>query len=47
MFNLFKERMDERIDFAKRALEKGFNFNENDEMQLDRNKADWEKDFRN
>ncbi|MGA7721739.1 MAG: carboxy terminal-processing peptidase [Ignavibacteriaceae bacterium] len=44
MFNLFKERMNERIDFAERALEKGFNFNENDEMQLDRNKADWAKD---
>ena len=34
MFNLFKERMNERIDFAERALEKGFNFNENDEMQF-------------
>jgi carboxyl-terminal processing protease len=44
MFNVFKNRMNERIDFAERTLDKGFNFNENDEFQIDREKAAWAKD---
>jgi carboxyl-terminal processing protease len=44
IFNVFKNRMDERINYAERILDKGFNFNEKDEMQIDREKASWAKD---
>jgi carboxyl-terminal processing protease len=44
MFNVFKSRMNERIDYAERILDTGFNFNENDELQMDREKAVWAKD---
>ena len=36
--------MNERIDYAERVLDNGFNFNENDELQIDREKAPWAKD---
>ncbi|MDR3627706.1 MAG: carboxy terminal-processing peptidase [Ignavibacteriaceae bacterium] len=44
MFNVFRNRMNERINFAERILEKGFDFNGNDVLQFDREKASWAKD---
>ena len=44
MFNVFKNRMNERIDYAERILDKGFDFNENDELQIDRRQGVWAKD---
>jgi carboxyl-terminal processing protease len=44
MFTVFKNRMNERIDYAERVLDQGFNFNENDELKTDREKVPWPKD---
>ena len=44
MFNVFKDRINERIDYAEKILEKGFDFNRNEQFQVDREKAPWPKD---
>ena len=44
IFNVFRQRANERIDYAEKLLEKGFNFDIPDSIQIDRKKASWAAD---
>ncbi len=44
IFNVFRKRMNERIEYAKKLLEKGFDFTKNEDFMLDRENAPWPKD---
>ncbi len=44
IFNVFRKRVNQRIDYAEQLLNKKFNFNLNDSMLVNRDKAHWPKD---
>ncbi len=44
MFNVFRQRVNERLDYAEALLQKGFDFNKNESLTLDRDNAPWAKD---
>ena len=45
IYDIYKERVKERVDFVKKALETGkFNFETNHAIQIKRDKAPWPKD---
>jgi carboxyl-terminal processing protease len=45
IYDIYKERVKERVDFVKKALETGkFNFETNHTIQIKRDKAPWPKD---
>ncbi|HEY5994117.1 MAG TPA: carboxy terminal-processing peptidase [Gallionellaceae bacterium] len=43
MFNLYQQRMAERIEYARSLLGKGFDFKKNESYQLSRKNASWPK----
>jgi len=44
IFNVFRERANERIDYAEKLLNKGFDFNIPDSIEVDRKNATWSTD---
>ncbi len=44
IFNVFRERMNERINYAKKLLDKEFNFTKDEKFLIDRKDAPWPKD---
>ncbi len=44
IFNVFRKRANERIDYVERILNKGFNFDKADSIRIDRTDASWSKD---
>lgn len=46
IFNRYRERMAERIDFARGLLKKNFDFSKQESYELDRSKAAWPVDER-
>ena len=44
IFNTFRKRVNERIDYAESLLKGNFNFNKNDSLVLDRSKSPWISD---
>ncbi len=44
IFNIFKERLNDRINYSEQLLKKGFDFTKKEDFQLDRTKAPWIKD---
>ncbi len=44
IFNVFKERLNDRINYSEQLLKKGFDFNKQEDFQIDRTKAPWIKD---
>lgn len=44
IFNAYKGRVDERVQYIKKLLDKGFDFTEDEYVQLDRDKEPWPKD---
>ncbi len=44
LFNVFKERVNERIDYAEKLLDKSFDFSKDETFQIDRTDALWPKD---
>lgn len=44
IFNVFKDRVNERLNYSERILNKEFDFTKNEEFQLNRENAPWPKD---
>ncbi len=44
IFNVFKERLNNRIDYSEQLLKKGFDFNKKEDFRIDRTDAPWIKD---
>lgn len=44
IFNVFRQRVNERLDYAESLLKKGFDFNKSETLRLDRDKEPWAKD---
>jgi carboxyl-terminal processing protease len=44
IYNVFRERMNNRINYAEKLLDKGFDFTKNEYYQVDRDSAAWAKD---
>ena len=44
IFNVFRDRVNERIDFAENLLNKEFDFKKDEKMLVDRDDAPWPKD---
>ncbi len=44
IFNVFRKRMSERIEYAKKLLDKGFDFTKDEKFLIDRKNAPWSKD---
>ncbi len=44
IFNVFKERVNERLNYSERILNKGFDFNKDEDFQINREDAPWPKD---
>lgn len=44
IFNIFRDRMNDRLDYADSLLNKGFDFNKNEKYLVDRKNAPWIKD---
>ncbi|MDP3582283.1 MAG: tail-specific protease, partial [Ignavibacteria bacterium] len=43
IFNVFKKRVNERVEYVKKALQKEFDFTVNETFKPDREKAEWAK----
>ncbi len=44
IFNVFRDRMNERIEYAKKLLNKGFDFKKDETFLIDRENVPWPKD---
>ena len=44
IFNVFKDRINNRIDYSEQLLKKGFDFTKKEDFQIDRSKAPWISD---
>ncbi len=44
IFNVFKNRVNERVKYAERILDKEFDFSKNEEFEIDRENSQWPKD---
>ncbi|MFA6262016.1 MAG: carboxy terminal-processing peptidase [Bacteroidia bacterium] len=46
IFNVYRERLNDRIDFALTLLKDSFDFNQQDSFEIDREKSSWCVDYR-